>query len=153
MIGPDRPGGPPGPTAHALRLLVGYDGSEASYRAVQWALRIARWGGAAVFVVHAATAPPTVMEPRTDEEQFSEVDAIGGTLRDFMADAARDGIQLEAGSREGPPVEVLLAAADEVHADWILVGTRGLRGASRALLGSVSGALVERARLPVTVVP
>ncbi len=143
----------PRSTRSVLHILVGYDGSDPSYRAVQWAFQIARWGNASVLVVHAATHPPTVMEPRTDEEQTSESDAIRATLQDLKAEAQRQGIPLEAWSREGPPVDVLLGAADEIQADWILVGTRGLRGASRAFLGSVSGALVDRARRPVTVVP
>lgn len=152
MAAPTPPLGVP-PPIESLRILVGYDGSEPSYRAVQWALRMAQWGGASVVVVHAATPPPTVMEPRTDEEQSSEAEAIRLTLRDLERDASRIGIRLEAHSREGSPVQVLLDAAAEFHADWILVGTRGLRGAPRALLGSVSGALVDRAKRPVTVVP
>ncbi|MGC2289937.1 MAG: universal stress protein [Thermoplasmata archaeon] len=137
----------------ALRMLVGYDGSDASYRAVQFALGIARRGGAAIWLVHAAQPPALVMEPRTDEEQASEVDAIGEVLRDLQEEATREGVTLTAWSRGGSPITVLLAAADEIKADWIVVGTRGLRGAARTLLGSVSAALLDRSGRPVTVVP
>jgi nucleotide-binding universal stress UspA family protein len=136
-----------------LRVIVGYDGSEPSYRAVLLALRIARWSDAAIWLVHASQPPASVIEPRTDEEQASEVDVIRETLRNLQEEATREGLQLVAWSREGPPAEILLSAADEARADWIVVGTRGLRGVSKTLLGSVSTAILDRSRRPVTVVP
>jgi nucleotide-binding universal stress UspA family protein len=136
-----------------LRLLVGYDGSDSSHRAVRFALRIARGVGASVWLVHASQPPASVVEPRTEEEQSSEVGAIQSTLRAVQAEAARERLAVIAWSREGPPAEVLLAAAAEIGADWIVVGTRGLRGASKTVLGSVSTAILDRSQRPVTVVP
>jgi nucleotide-binding universal stress UspA family protein len=143
----------PSPSSPSLRILVGYDGSDASFRAIQFALRMSRLDGVSIWVVHAAQPPAAVVEPRTDEEQTSEVDAIRETLRELQGRATQDGIRLTAWSREGPPAAVLLAAADELKADWIVVGTRGLRGASRTLLGSVSATLLDRSGRPVTVIP
>ena len=51
----------------------------------------------------------------------------------------------------GETAEVLLARA--AHADLVVVGSRGHRAVSRALLGSVSGAVVHHAHVPVVVVP
>ncbi len=154
MTGAAAAGAASGPGAGPLlRILVGYDGSDSSYRAVQFAFGAARRANARVWLVHAAAAPPSVVEPRTEEEQAGEVDAIGEAFEDLRREASREGLVVTAWSREGSPAEVLLAAADEVGADWIVVGTRGLRGASRALLGSVSTAVLDRSRRPVTVVP
>ncbi len=153
MTGRSGPGAVEPPSPRPLRMLVGYDGSDPSYRAVRFALGVARWGGASIWLVHAAQPPASVMEPRTDEEQRSEVDAIRQTLHAFEAEALREGLLLTAWSRAGSPAEVLLAASDEVEADWIVVGTRGLRGASKTLLGSVSTMILDRSRRPVTVVP
>jgi nucleotide-binding universal stress UspA family protein len=47
----------------------------------------------------------------------------------------------------------LLDAAEQVHADLIVVGTRGLRSSARLLLGSVSAAVIGQAKCPVTVIP
>lgn len=134
-------------------MLVGYDGSDPSYRAVQFALNVARREGASIWLVHAAQSPAEVVEPRTDEEQTSEADALGQTLRSLEEEAAREGLTLTAWSREGSAATVLLAAADEVKANWIVVGTRGLRGVSKTLLGSVSTAILDQSKRPVTVVP
>jgi nucleotide-binding universal stress UspA family protein len=47
----------------------------------------------------------------------------------------------------------ILAVADEVHADAIVLGTRGRGGIKSLLLGSVSHAVVQHADRPVLVVP
>lgn len=52
----------------------------------------------------------------------------------------------------GEPVETIVATADHVHADLIVVGSRGLGAIRGALMGSVSHELIKQARIPVTVV-
>jgi nucleotide-binding universal stress UspA family protein len=49
--------------------------------------------------------------------------------------------------------ETILAEADEVGADAIVLGTRGLTGLKSLLLGSVSHALLQHADRTVIVVP
>jgi nucleotide-binding universal stress UspA family protein len=46
-----------------------------------------------------------------------------------------------------------MAEADEVGAQSIVMGTRGLTGVKSFLLGSVSHAVLQRADRPVVVVP
>ncbi len=52
---------------------------------------------------------------------------------------------------DGPAAHVVLRVAELGGADLIVVGRRGL-GAAPRLLGSVSEAVVERARIPVLIV-
>ncbi len=47
----------------------------------------------------------------------------------------------------------ILAAADRVGADMIVMGTHGRTGLSRLVLGSVAEAVLRRAAVPVLVVP
>lgn len=51
----------------------------------------------------------------------------------------------------GPPAERLVAAS--WHASLLVIGTRGVGALRRALLGSVSAAVVHSAAAPVIVVP
>ena len=135
------------------RIVVAYDGSEPSDRAVRLALD---WFGrdhSEVWIVHAASPPRTVAEPRTEEEQGSEVSAIEQGLRTVQAHVDPSGERVHVRVREGAAPAVILATADEVKADLIVVGTRGLRGASRLLLGSVSSEVLVRSQRPVAVVP
>jgi nucleotide-binding universal stress UspA family protein len=132
------------------RIVVAYDGSESSVRAARFALDALT---GEVWIVHAADPPRTVAEPRTEEEQGSETDAIEQGLRVLQSAEDPSGRRLHVWIREGNASKVILAAASEVGADLIVVGTRGLRGASRLLLGSVSAEIVLRSGRPVTVVP
>jgi nucleotide-binding universal stress UspA family protein len=45
-----------------------------------------------------------------------------------------------------------VALAEELGADLIVMGSRGLRGVRRALIGSVSDSVVRHAHCPVLVV-
>ncbi len=147
------PGGTRSTTPAVRRLLVAFDGSPPSTRALDLALRLARPERARLWVVHVSGPPLAIAEPRTEEEQRSEPEAIGHALALFRASAEREGVSLTVWIREGAAAPTLLAAAREIDADLIVVGTRGLRGAGRLLLGSVSSALLSGAGRPVLVVP
>ena len=143
----------PGATGRRVRrIVVAYDGSESSVRAVRFALDTWPREEAEVWVVHARSTPRIVAEPRTDEEQGSEIDAIAQSLRTIQSTADPTGKRVHTWTREGAAAAVILAAAAEVNADLIVVGTRGLRGAGRLFLGSVSNEVVMRSDRPVTVV-
>ncbi len=135
------------------RIVVAYDGSESAVRAVQFALRALVGPTTEVWIVHASEAPKTVAEPRTEEEQGSETSAIEQSLRAVQAREDALGRRVHVWVREGAPAGVILAAATEANAELIVVGTRGLRGARRLVLGSVSNDLVTRSGRPVVVVP
>jgi nucleotide-binding universal stress UspA family protein len=55
--------------------------------------------------------------------------------------------------RDGNPVSVILAVADEEAVDLIVVGSRGLGGYPELLLGSTSTQIAQRSSRPVVIVP
>ncbi len=141
------------PTPALRRMLVAFDGSPPATRALDLALRLAEPEHARLWAVHVSAAPLAIAEPRTDEERRREPEAIARALGSVRASAERVGVALTVWIREGEAAPVLLASAREVDADLIVVGTRGLRGAGRLLLGSVSSAILAAAGRPVLVVP
>ncbi len=143
---------PPAPIG-PQRILVGFDGSDPSQRAVRLAFAWAHASGASVWIVHARETPQRVAEPRTEEEQGNEIDAVTETLDDLQRYASAIGVRTTIEVRDGAPAEALLGAVPEIGADLVGVGTRGLRGPTRVLLGSVSSRVVGRAAVPVVVVP
>ena len=53
---------------------------------------------------------------------------------------------------EGPPARAVIAAAERLGAELLVVGTRGRTGLARLALGSVAGRIVSRAHCSVLVV-
>jgi nucleotide-binding universal stress UspA family protein len=94
-----------------------------------------------------------VAEPQTDEERDREPLAIQATLERTARETDPTGVQVQIRVQEGAPADVLLAVAGEVDSDLVVVGTRGLRGAARLVLGSVSQTVVSRSSRPVAIVP
>jgi nucleotide-binding universal stress UspA family protein len=62
------------------------------------------------------------------------------------------GVELETYAREGDPAEVIIELANEQQADLIVVGSRGLTGIKRFLLGSVSNKVSHHAPCSVMIV-
>ena len=82
---------------------------------------------------------------------------MGGRARGPGAGCLRDvddilhGAKADQRVQEGPPAQMLVELARETGADEIVVGSRGF-GSGRALLGSVSRALLHETDRPVVVV-
>ena len=69
--------------------------------------------------------------------------------------AAKAGLKakVEVRARDTSVAESILAAADDLGANAVLMGTRGLTGVKSLLLGSVSHGVLQHANRPVIVVP
>jgi nucleotide-binding universal stress UspA family protein len=59
------------------------------------------------------------------------------------------GVSVTAATRLGDPADAVLAVADELDADLVVVGNRGMTGVRRYLLGSVAGRVAHHARCSV----
>ncbi len=136
------------------RILLATDESRDSASATRAAVALASRGGSALHVVHVADdlpgddAPaegaagePSEREGRDDsrEELVRRVEEAGGDVAGAHV-------------RGGRPVDEVLAVAEEIGAELVLVGSRGLGAVGRLLLGSVSEGIVHHARRPVLVV-
>jgi len=132
-------------------ILVAADFSEISREAFRLACSLAQSDETRVTVLH-AEAPPIVygeldfpiVLPEADPSQH---DAIDKRLRDLYAPDRP--LRVEYRTREGFAVEEILRSGEELGADLIVVGTHGLTGLRRLLLGSVAEAVLRRARCPV----
>jgi nucleotide-binding universal stress UspA family protein len=107
------------------RLVVGDDGSPGAAAARAWADALAAATGAHVTAVRVVGAPQD-------------------------AGSAADG---EPRVVVGVPAPSLLAAADEIAADLVVVGRRGAGGHEALRLGSTAHQVAEHATRPVAVVP
>ena len=120
-------------------ILLATDGSEDALAAAHAAADLACHTGATLHVVHVAPG-----EPVGDGAQA----VLDGTLSMLRSAGATD---IVPHLREGRPVDQILALADQVDAGLVVLGSRGLGGVQRAVVGSTSEAVVHHSTRPVLV--
>ena len=141
----------------ARSIVVGTDGSEAADEAVRQATDMASREGARLHLVTAYPDPQILRERTTGTGggAYTIVD-LREVAESLVQRAARDalskGVEVETHVREGQPAEVLIDVANQEQADLIVVGSRGLTGIKRYLLGSVSSKVSEHAPCNVMIV-
>ena len=147
------------------KILLATDGSEEAGLAARTAADLAEKTGSELHVVHvfgiAPVGPPVYpeatelqgealeveAEERISEQRAREVlDAEVGKVR------SAGGTVVEAHLIEGRIAPEIVAVAEEIGAGLIVMGSRGHGGIRRALMGSVSDAVVRHAHCPVLVV-
>jgi Universal stress protein UspA and related nucleotide-binding proteins len=132
--------------------LVGYDGSESSQRAFQFAIELARCSGGRVRVVSVLQ----VTEGGSDAFALMMTDSSVRRSRDLldelnaMAPDAESLVDVEV--THGSPGDVLLSQVQQHGIDHVAIGHTPRGALARWLLGSVSGDVLARAHVPVTVV-
>jgi len=141
------------------KIVVAFDGSKDAIKAVQLACSLATKYGSDVSIVHVYSSP-----------MIGFGAASGMPIPDYrdLEDAAKDsgqkvlsrGLQLadDGGVKArgellqaSSVVEALVEYATNEKADLIVVGTRGMTGFKKLILGSVSSGLVSHSPCPVLV--
>lgn len=134
------------------RILLPTDGSEASDRAVEQAVGLARETGAELHVLYVVEDIPYAPELMDDEVE-DQLRAIGEeAIESIRARADAAGVEVVPALREGVPHTSILEYADEAGADVVVMGTHGRSGLDRYLLGSVTERIVRTADVPVLTV-
>jgi nucleotide-binding universal stress UspA family protein len=138
------------------RVVVGGDGSDASYGALHWALDEAARRDAGLDVVNAYNYRPIVTPfgPLVAIDRDALETASRALLEEMVA-GARDGVEARPRAIDLIPSSVaatqaLLEAAR--GADLLVVGSRGLGTFGGLLLGSVSQQCIHHATCPIVVV-
>jgi nucleotide-binding universal stress UspA family protein len=145
------------------KILVSTDGSENANRAVEAAIALAKQNGAELLIVHVVSeavpaqyAPIGINAPVADyTNYFKTIEDQGRSLVSQTVDKAKhDGANArgEVLRTISSTVEALVEASEKDHVDLIVVGTRGLGGFRKLLLGSVSSGIVSHATCSVLIV-
>lgn len=135
-------------------IVVGVDGSPGSRRALRWAAEEAKAHNAQLQAVMAWEyqifgALPGDQIGLPDEDQGPE---MLGILEGIVnAELGPDAENIELRPVYGSPSEAILSASAD--ADLLVLGTRGLGGFKRLVLGSVSSQVAHHAHVPVVIVP
>ncbi|MGZ3461686.1 MAG: universal stress protein [Archangium sp.] len=138
-------------------ILVAIDGSENSRKAARFAHDLAQQTKSRITLLFVLEPPRVVPFGFLDSEIITgpqrspeELDAVRRMLDEVAADLPK--AQVEKVVEIGRPADTIVAMADKLGADHIVVGARGLNPGGKWLLGSVSDRVVQHAGRPVTVV-
>ena len=137
-------------------IVVGTDGSETAAVAVRTATALAKSFGQPLHIVCAYNVP-VAADGLALSAGVSTTAAIDGSwIEDVLSGAAAEarelGVEVRTHSRSGNAAEAILDVADEVNADLIVVGNRGIGSKSRFILGNVPSRVVHHATCSTYVV-
>jgi nucleotide-binding universal stress UspA family protein len=140
------------------RILVPLDGSEFSFRAAKYAIKIAKMSKADLVCVHSVVNLP-----------YSDYATAGVVVKQYIDDSKKqaekwyDEVKTMA-SKEGikatsetildvvSVADSIINYAERQNIDMIVIGTKGRTGLKRFILGSVANGVVAHAKCPVLVV-
>ena len=134
------------------RILLPTDGSDASDRAVEQAIGLARETGATLHVLFVVEDIPYAPELMDDEVEGQLRELGQEALEEIRAQADEADVAVDAVLRQGAPHTTILEYAEEADVDLIVMGTHGRSGLDRYLLGSVTERVVRTADAPVLTV-
>lgn len=136
------------------RILIGTDGSADAQYAVSEAAELAARLSAEVVLVH-AFEPLDHLQDLDGGRDLSELEAEyeRRLVEEWSGPLTDRGVPTVTRIAHGNPAEVVCDLADEVDADMIVVGARGLGRLESLLLGSTSSRVVNASMRPVLVIP
>ncbi len=149
-----------------MKLLVCTDGSEQSKKAMEKALEIAsgcKVGQVTLINVYEKVddLPPEAHDriPITKEDvkmikqlRDHEKEDRRSLLEENAEYFKKHNIQVDTMAECGHPAEVITRVANDGNYDMIVIGSRGLGGLKKLLLGSVSNSVLQEAKSSVLVV-
>jgi nucleotide-binding universal stress UspA family protein len=143
-------------------ILVGIDGSATANAALRRAAKLAGTTGAELHVVCAyQTASLAALAPGggvdvggagsdrlLDSLRSAAEEALGAAVKELGV----DGIKVQTHAIEGEATDVIIDSADALGCDLIVIGSRGMRGGKRFLLGSVPNSVAHHADRDVLII-
>jgi nucleotide-binding universal stress UspA family protein len=146
------------------KILYATDLSKNSAYAFYYAVDIAKRHDAEIIILHTIEPiPASTFATATDKAEQSQhevsMEVIGNRLRKFCEKVEEKNslacltLVTKILVQVGYPPEEILKAADGERCDLIVLGSHGKGFLRQTFLGSVSGSVLARARIPVFIIP
>ena len=141
------------------KIVVGYDGSAESRRALDFALEKAGPENGTVVVAHILEwSPYSFLTPEELEERHKRrgeelARAEEALIAPLKSELDGSTVTVETVIKYGHVADTLCAIANDAKASGIVVGRKGDTGLAARVFGSVAGTLAQCAPVPCTIVP
>ncbi|MBU3030355.1 universal stress protein [Paracoccus marinaquae] len=141
------------------KIVVGFDGSDASRRALDFAISRAKAQGDSILIAHVlewspySFLTPNEIEERHKRRQEELTRAKEAIIDPVVKTVEAAGIPVASVMKYGHIAETLCDIARDEGAALIFIGRMGNSGLSSRIFGSVAGTLAQVAPVPVTIVP
>jgi nucleotide-binding universal stress UspA family protein len=135
------------------KILIAYDGSAHSQRALDCAQDLAQRYAAQLILVHAFHPIPKEWgSPLLEEAEAHAIREGKKIIQEAQSKLGGTSLQVVTEVLEGPPAGAILRVAETRECDLIVMGSRGLGELTAVLLGSVSERVVHHSTIPVLIV-
>ena len=132
-------------------VVVGADDSQTARQAVLVAADIAQLAGGKLHIVTAYDSKTVSRQDLPEEFRFSNTMHPADLLLEDMAKLVRErGLEPVVHAATGSPAEAIVRVAEQVEADLIVVGNKGMKGVRR-VLGSVPNSIAHSAPCSVLI--
>jgi nucleotide-binding universal stress UspA family protein len=138
------------------KILIATDGSKTAKKAADFGVQIAGLSNAKVYTVYVIDTTPYYSIPLDQvwsKEVYEQLENMGYEITsDVEKTAKAAGLEAESLVLKGDPAQSIVNFAEEQNVDMIVVGSHGIGGFERLVIGSVSEKVVRHAKVPVLVV-
>ncbi len=136
------------------KIMVAIDGSYASFDALNYAISISKEYNAELCALYVVYADIDLFGPHTSSEYMIRVENEGQEHLDkAKLNAKEKNMDMTTEIISSTNISTgIVKYAEEKNFDLIVVGTRGLSGLKRILLGSVASKIISYAHCPVMVI-
>ncbi len=138
---------------HRVRALVAVDPSENSKKAVVLSAKFAKKTGVKLILLHVIEDVSSYKEiPDTwvHQQKAKKAQAMLDELKKLAEEHGAEDVETKIAV--GPIAEEVVRIGEEGDYDYIVVGTRGMSGFKRMLIGSVAEKIVLYAPCPVVII-
>lgn len=138
------------------KILVATDGSENAAKAASYGVNIAKSTGAEVYAVYVVSTQHAVTTRSVKgwSDSFEEyLTNIGDSALEYVEKLGKEsGVKVQPVILKGIPAERILDYTEEKGIDLIVMGTQGLTGVKKFLIGSVSENVLRYSKVPVMII-
>ena len=137
----------------SARYLIGFDGSEASERAADFAADVAAISGASLHFVYVIEGRGRSGRVDLTEDQEADVEQAERIAGPALIRYRERGLEVSHEIRRGKPGDALTDAVKDLPAHHVFIGRKAMPSLADRLLGGVAVTLVQHSPVAVTVVP